>query len=53
MTLTAENELISDMKDIKKLLSAILEQQKNMVMLFSKYDQSYNEEMLGEGHVPR
>lgn len=52
MTLEAENMIISDINDIKKLLSAILVAQEKTVMLFSKYDESYNQEILGEGHVP-
>lgn len=52
MTLETENKLISDVNDIKQYLLAMVVGQEKLISLFSKYDDSYNEEILKEGYNP-
>ena len=53
MTSDQENELLYLLRENNKLLKETLEVQKKIAFNFSKYDQDYNEQMLGEeGHVP-
>ena len=53
MTIEGEAKIISDMEEIKKMLSILISEVHSTRMVFSQYDQSYNDEMLTkEGHVP-
>lgn len=53
MTIEGETKIISEMEDIKKMLSALITEIHGMRTIFSQYEQSYNEEILTkEGHQP-
>lgn len=47
-----DKEVFDVLKEINRNLKELLEVNKKVLITFSKYDESYNEEMAREGFIP-